>query len=180
MGIPRLQNEVLHPQRRLEAQSVPRLLRVLPSFLETTNQHFAAHHDTIHHDRLSSIVSVCTATSQFWTVLTHSHTSFFHPLARSCTILYKILTPSDYASLPTSPSSQWPGASIDLSDGFIHLSTSRQLAGTLQRFFTTEPEVWILGVERQRLEKEGKDLRFEPAAGTEFGHVYGVSEQRRD
>ncbi|PWN24846.1 hypothetical protein BDZ90DRAFT_234789 [Jaminaea rosea] len=102
---------------------------------------------------------------------------------RSATHLYKILTPSDYAALPTTPSSSWTGASIDLSDGFIHLSTSRQLAGTLSRFFSTEPEVWICGVERQRLgpeDGESPRLRWEEAAGTVFAHVYGTLSPAED
>ncbi|CAO1628814.1 unnamed protein product [Jaminaea pallidilutea] len=98
---------------------------------------------------------------------------------RSATTLYKILLPSDHPSLP---SKDWPGAGIDLSDGFIHLSTSDQLAGTLQRFFAqgapgVGDELWICGVEVQRVQDR---LKWEPAAGTLFGHVYGTMNPAED
>ncbi|PWN19738.1 hypothetical protein BCV69DRAFT_300046 [Microstroma glucosiphilum] len=100
---------------------------------------------------------------------------------KSATMLYKILTPSDYQSLPEGEEEEWLGASIDLTDKFIHLSTSSQLPGTLQRFFSSASGVgdslWLCGARRQQLEEDmqGKrKLQWDPAAGSVFAHVYGA------
>jgi len=65
---------------------------------------------------------------------------------------------------------------MQLKDGFLHLSTSEQLPGTLDRFFSKESKVgdsiYILTLPRSNIDET--KLKFEPAAGTEFGHIYGV------
>ena len=38
------------------------------------------------------------------------------------------------------------GAPIDLSDGFIHLSTAEQLAETLRRYFAGQPDLVLFSV----------------------------------
>ncbi|CAO1623197.1 unnamed protein product [Parajaminaea phylloscopi] len=105
---------------------------------------------------------------------------------RDCTVLYKILLPVDYASLPSKSGETWPGAGIDLADGFIHLSTSEQLPGTLRRFFAAGSPgigdtVHVLALPRKNIAQKTSDgseekLRFEPAVGTVFGHIYGPIE----
>lgn len=69
-------------------------------------------------------------------------------------------------------------------DGFIHLSTAHQLAGTLKRFFAKGThgigdELSLLGLPRSQL-PDPAALKFEPAAGTLFGHVYGVRREARE
>ncbi|CAO1622529.1 unnamed protein product [Sympodiomycopsis kandeliae] len=93
---------------------------------------------------------------------------------QDATVLYKILTPSQYESLPRDdPAVRWPGVGIDLADGFIHLSTASQLAGTLERFFTDAGDtLWISAISVQRIRDQKYQLKWEPAAGTLFGHIY--------
>lgn len=53
-----------------------------------------------------------------------------------------------YKILPTAPPQPLPAAlplsELDQKDGFIHLSTSDQVAGTASRFFTNATKLWIL------------------------------------
>lgn len=64
-----------------------------------------------------------------------------------------------------------------LADGFIHLSTSLQLAGTLDRFFSPSSNVgdtlYVSSLPLDQIREKQYALKFEPAAGTEFGHIYG-------
>lgn len=62
------------------------------------------------------------------------------------------------------------GAPVDLADGFIHLSTSEQVAETAARHFATESDLVLVAVEAGRLEA---DLRWEPSrGGALFPHLY--------
>lgn len=59
----------------------------------------------------------------------------------------------------------------DARDGYIHLSTREQLAGTLRKHFGGLPGLVLLAVEPRQL---GAQLRWEPSrAGQEFPHLYG-------
>ena len=59
------------------------------------------------------------------------------------------------------------------SEGFIHLSTDEQWRHTLYRFYRTERDLVILQIDPARL---GSELRFEPADGEQFPHLYGPLE----
>lgn len=62
------------------------------------------------------------------------------------------------------------GSPADLTDGFIHLSTSEQLPGTLARHFAAERDLWILACDAEAM---GPDLQWEPArSGDLFPHLY--------
>lgn len=62
------------------------------------------------------------------------------------------------------------GSPVDLSDGFIHLSTTAQVRGTAARHFTAEDGLLLVGVDPQRL---GAALRYEPSrGGALFPHLY--------
>jgi uncharacterized protein (DUF952 family) len=132
------------------------------------------------------------------------------PDPRTCTILYKILTPSEKEALPQN---QWKGTEFDVSihtlfaplqisnkitesfllllslflqqkDGFIHLSTSHQTSGTLERFFSESSNVgntlYLFALPRTNIFDAQNRLKFEPAAGTEFGHIYGTLDPSKD
>lgn len=61
------------------------------------------------------------------------------------------------------------GAPVDLVDGYIHLSTSDQLAETLARHFAGENDLHLLAIETENL----SDLRWEPSrGGALFPHLY--------
>ena len=57
------------------------------------------------------------------------------------------------------------------------------MPGTLSRFFSSSTgcgdEVWLLGADKKQLEQT-KDVRWEPAAGTIFAHVYETITPSRD
>jgi len=63
------------------------------------------------------------------------------------------------------------GASIDLSDGFIHLSTADQARETAARYFAGQDGLLLVAVDGKKL---GDKLVFEPSrGGALFPHLYG-------
>lgn len=66
---------------------------------------------------------------------------------------------------------------VQQKDGFLHLSTSQQLSGTLDRFFSkdsgADDQLYLLVLPRENIPND--KLQFDSAAGTLFGHIYGVS-----
>lgn len=64
------------------------------------------------------------------------------------------------------------GSADDLRDGFIHLSTQAQLAGTLERHFAGESGLIVLEIAAEGL---GAKLKWEPSrGGVLFPHFYGA------
>ncbi|KAG9246624.1 hypothetical protein BJ878DRAFT_272868 [Calycina marina] len=63
--------------------------------------------------------------------------------------IYKIVPASDPppALLPE----KLPVSALDDRDDFIHMSTSHQILGTLQSFFSSEIHIWILRVPYERV-----------------------------
>jgi uncharacterized protein (DUF952 family) len=85
-------------------------------------------------------------------------------------LLYKVLRASEWLEAQTQ--GVFRGSATDLGDGFIHLSTQEQLAGTLDRHFAGETGLIVLEVAADRL---GADLKWEPSRdGALFPHLYGV------
>jgi uncharacterized protein (DUF952 family) len=63
------------------------------------------------------------------------------------------------------------GSAVDLRDGFIHFSTSTQLADTLRRHFVDQRGLVLVAVDPDDL---GARLRWEPSrSGDLFPHLYG-------
>lgn len=58
-------------------------------------------------------------------------------------------------------------------EGFIHLSTAEQLAGTIERFYSGRDDLLVLQIDAGVLTAE---LRFEPADGDHFPHLFGPLE----
>jgi len=75
----------------------------------------------------------------------------------------------------------FPGSSDDLRDGFIHLSTAEQLAGTLQRHFSGPdgrglPGLVLVAFEAGAL---GASLKWEPSRnGALFPHLHAPLDTR--
>jgi uncharacterized protein (DUF952 family) len=67
------------------------------------------------------------------------------------TYIYKILPsePPPPSPLPLA----LPVSALDARDNFIHLSTSRQVIGTLRNFYAAEAHVWILRIPYARVEQ---------------------------
>lgn len=63
------------------------------------------------------------------------------------------------------------GSPDDLRDGYIHLSTARQLPGTLAKHFAGQIDLVLISFQSETL---GAALRWEPSrAGELFPHYYG-------
>jgi len=56
-------------------------------------------------------------------------------------------------------------------EGFIHLSTREQWRGTHERFFRGQHGLVLLEIAPERLDAE---VRFEPADGQLFPHLFGA------
>ncbi|KAG6840463.1 hypothetical protein C0991_006599 [Blastosporella zonata] len=85
----------------------------------------------------------------------------------SPTYIYK-LVPPELIILPIPK--RLPLSPLDTNDGFIHLSTAKQLPGTLGRFFAGEREIFILRIEYKHVES---NIRWEDPKGKEPGSVGG-------
>lgn len=64
------------------------------------------------------------------------------------------------------------GAPVDFADGYIHFSTAAQVAETLAKHFSGQPDLLLVEVNTARL---GDALKWEPSrGGALFPHLYGV------
>jgi uncharacterized protein (DUF952 family) len=62
------------------------------------------------------------------------------------------------------------GSDADARDGFIHLSTAAQLAGTMVKHFARQRDLLLVAVDTDAL---GSALKWEPSRGGElFPHLY--------
>lgn len=86
------------------------------------------------------------------------------------TTAYKILTGPQMDALEADGS--FAGAPVDLTDGYIHLSTADQLTGTVDRHFAGLDDLHIVAVD---LSVVGDAIRWEEARGGEpFPHLYAA------
>jgi uncharacterized protein (DUF952 family) len=64
------------------------------------------------------------------------------------------------------------GAEVDLADGYIHFSTSDQLAETAEKHFRGRDGLMLVAVDEARL---GEALKYEASRGGKlFPHLYGA------
>lgn len=85
------------------------------------------------------------------------------------TTAYKILTSAELEALERDGT--FPGSDDDLRDGFIHLSTADQLAGTLDKHFAGRDDLQLAAVD---LGSFGSSLKWEESRGGQlFPHLYG-------
>lgn len=81
----------------------------------------------------------------------------------------KILTSAEVTQLRKS--GRFAGSSLDRADGFIHMSTTEQVAGTLERHFPGQSGLFLVKVDLGQL---GDLIRWEPSRdGALFPHLYG-------
>lgn len=83
--------------------------------------------------------------------------------------IYKILPSSTPPPLPLPLA--LPVSELDRRDNFIHLSTSRQLLGTLRNFFADEEKVYVLRIPYARVQRW---IRWEDAKGKTADEVVSV------
>ena len=82
-------------------------------------------------------------------------------------LIYKVLRSDEFRQFTLS--GQTAGAPVDLADGYIHLSTAAQLAGTLAKHFSNERDLHLLALDSTDL----TDLKWEPSRGGDlFPHLY--------
>jgi uncharacterized protein (DUF952 family) len=85
-------------------------------------------------------------------------------------IAYKVLTADQLATLEHEGS--FAGAPVDLADGYIHLSTADQLAGTIDKHFAGQRDLQLVAVD---LEALGDSVKWEESrGGALFPHIYGA------
>lgn len=83
-------------------------------------------------------------------------------------IAYKILTKPQMDALEHQ--GEFAGAPIDLSDGYVHLSTAEQAQETLEKHFAGQVDLWIAAVD---LEALGEAVKWEESrGGALFPHLY--------
>jgi len=89
---------------------------------------------------------------------------------------YKILTAEQWSAFEAA--GEFAGAPIDLSDGYIHLSSAEQLTGTLAKHFTDAKGNLPDGlmVAEINLAMLGGNIRWEKSRGDAlFPHLYNIA-----
>jgi uncharacterized protein (DUF952 family) len=82
--------------------------------------------------------------------------------------VYKILKAGAWAAAQRA--GRFPGAGIDLADGYIHLSTAAQAGETARLHFAGQPDLVLLRIDAAAL---GAALKWEPSRGGQlFPHLY--------
>lgn len=85
------------------------------------------------------------------------------------TIAYKVLTTEQLAALERDGT--FAGAPVDLTDGYIHLSTADQLSETIDKHFDGQHGLQIVAVDLDAL---GDTVKWEESrGGLLFPHIYG-------
>ena len=81
---------------------------------------------------------------------------------------FKVLTNAEMKALEQDGS--FAGAAVDLTDGYIHLSTAAQLTETVDKHFAGQADLWIAEVD---LEALGDAVKWEASrGGALFPHLY--------
>ncbi len=83
-------------------------------------------------------------------------------------LIYKIFRADEWAAFQAK--GETDGAAIDLTDGYIHISTADQVAETAAKHFAGEDELMLLALDSDAL---GDALKWEPSrGGALFPHLY--------
>lgn len=86
--------------------------------------------------------------------------------------VFKIVVPGEWKA--AMEKGTYYGSADDKRDGFIHLSTAGQLAGTLDRHFANATELTLVALDADAL---GAVLKWEPSReGQNFPHLYSALE----
>lgn len=84
-------------------------------------------------------------------------------------LIYKICSRSEWESALAQ--GEYPGAPIDVQDGFIHFSSSHQVKETASKHFAGLRDLVLVAFATEQF---GDDLRWEVSRGGDlFPHLYG-------
>jgi len=84
------------------------------------------------------------------------------------TTAYKVLTANQWDQFQRD--GVFKGASVDLADGYVHLSTAEQLGETIAKHFAGQTGLVVVEVDLTTL---GSAVKWEPSrGGALFPHVY--------
>lgn len=87
-------------------------------------------------------------------------------------LVYKIFRDSEWQALQDDGRSK--GSLLDLTDGFVHLSTAEQVRETAAKHFASHADLMLLAFEAEVLRK---DLKWETSRnGALFPHLYRALE----
>ncbi|MCK4861875.1 MAG: DUF952 domain-containing protein [Rhodobacteraceae bacterium] len=85
-------------------------------------------------------------------------------------MIYKIFRADEWAAFEAA--GETLGAPIDLTDGYVHISTGPQVAETVAKYFGGVEGLRILALDGDTL---GEALKWEPSRGGDlFPHLYRV------
>ncbi len=82
-------------------------------------------------------------------------------------MLYHITTRDEWAEAEIQKIYRPPSLTTE---GFIHLSTDKQLLRSADRFYTGKPDLLVVAINEKRLDEQ---LKYEGAEGDSFPHLYG-------
>jgi uncharacterized protein (DUF952 family) len=83
-------------------------------------------------------------------------------------LVFKILDADEWRA--AQDTGVYRGSAADRRDGFIHLSTSAQLPGTLTRHFADADNLMLVAVDTDAM---GEGLKWETSSSDTFPHLYG-------
>ncbi|EOD47895.1 hypothetical protein GTA08_BOTSDO04801 [Neofusicoccum parvum] len=90
-------------------------------------------------------------------------------MAATSKTAFKILSADQWAEWQKTGT--FAGASIDLTDGYIHLSTAQTAGETFEKYFAGQQNLVVVEVDLAQL---GDAIKWEPSrGGALFPHVYG-------
>ena len=88
----------------------------------------------------------------------------------SDSVAYKVLTQGQMDALEADGS--FAGAPVDLTDGYIHLSTAAQLTETVDKHFVGQDDLHVVAVDLDAL---GDAVKWEESRGGQlFPHIYAA------
>ena len=91
-------------------------------------------------------------------------------MSENPTIAYKVLTGPQMVQLEADGT--FAGASVDLADGYIHLSTAAQLGETIDKHFAGQTSLHVAAVDLTVL---GSAVKWEASRGGQlFPHIYAA------
>lgn len=83
-------------------------------------------------------------------------------------MIYKVLTAGQMAAVEDGQAMQAP---VDIADGYVHFSTSKQVQETLSKWFKGQKDCVLVSCDPKDF---GPDLKWEKSRGGDyFPHVYG-------